>query len=50
LLTADPLADILNTEKIDAVILNGRFLDRAQLDQMLRDARVSPAVKKSAKR
>jgi imidazolonepropionase-like amidohydrolase len=42
LLTADPSADISNTEKIDAVILNGKFLDRTQLDQMLRDARVSP--------
>jgi imidazolonepropionase-like amidohydrolase len=42
LLTADPLADISNTEKIDAVIVSGKFLDRAQLDQMLRDARVSP--------
>jgi len=42
LLTADPLADISNTEKIDAVILSGKFLVRAQLDQMLRDAKVSP--------
>jgi len=50
LLTADPLADISNTDKIDAVILNGKFLDRAQLDQMLRDARESPAAEKSAKR
>jgi imidazolonepropionase-like amidohydrolase len=48
LLTADPLADISNTEKIDSVVLNGRLLDRAQLDQMLREARVSKMVGASA--
>jgi imidazolonepropionase-like amidohydrolase len=41
LLTADPLSDISNTEKIDSVVLDGKFLDRAQLDQMLQEARVS---------
>jgi hypothetical protein len=35
LLEANPLADIHNTRKISAVILNGRFLDRAALDTML---------------
>ena len=35
LLDADPLADIRNTTKINAVILNGRLLDRAKLDQLL---------------
>jgi hypothetical protein len=35
LLDADPLADIRNTSKINAVILNGRLLDRMKLDQLL---------------
>jgi imidazolonepropionase-like amidohydrolase len=35
LLDADPLADIRNTQKIRAVIVNGRLLDRAELDRML---------------
>ncbi|HTP67615.1 MAG TPA: amidohydrolase family protein [Dongiaceae bacterium] len=35
LLDADPLADIRNTEKIRAVIVNGRLLDRRELDRML---------------
>jgi len=35
LLGADPLADISNTRKIDAVIVNGRYLARADLDAML---------------
>jgi hypothetical protein len=35
LLTADPLADIHNTQKIAAVILHGRYLSRADLDAML---------------
>jgi len=35
LLDANPLQDIHNTRKISAVILNGRLLDRADLDKML---------------
>jgi Amidohydrolase family len=35
LLTADPLADIRNTERIEAVVLHGRLLDRAALDRLL---------------
>ena len=35
LLDADPLADIRNTSRINAVILNGRLLDRTKLDQLL---------------
>ena len=35
LLTADPLIDIHNTQKIDAVILKGNYLDRAALDELL---------------
>ena len=35
LLGADPLDDISNTQKIEAVIVNGRYLGRADLDAML---------------
>ncbi|MFN6963538.1 MAG: amidohydrolase family protein [Pyrinomonadaceae bacterium] len=35
LLDGDPLADINNTRKINAVILNGILLDRAALDKLL---------------
>jgi imidazolonepropionase-like amidohydrolase len=35
LLDANPLADIRNTRKIWAVVLNGRLLTRADLDKML---------------
>ena len=35
LLDADPLADIKNTQKINAVILRGTLLDRKALDEML---------------
>jgi imidazolonepropionase-like amidohydrolase len=38
LLDADPLADIGNTRKIRAVVLNGRLCDRAALDRLLADA------------
>ena len=34
LLDADPLADIRNTQKIQAVMLNGRLLDRKALDEI----------------
>jgi hypothetical protein len=40
LLNADPLADISNIDKIDSVVVSGQRLDRAQLDQLLRDARI----------
>jgi len=36
LLKANPLADIRNTQKISAVLVRGRLLDRAALDQMLK--------------
>jgi len=36
LLDANPLDDIHNTQKIRAVILNGKLLDRAALDAMLK--------------
>jgi imidazolonepropionase-like amidohydrolase len=35
LLTADPMQNIRNTEKIAAVIANGKYLDRIALDQLL---------------
>lgn len=34
LLDANPLVDIKNVKKIRAVVINGRMLDRARLDQM----------------
>jgi hypothetical protein len=39
LLDADPLADIHNTTKVRAVWLDGKFFDRASLDQMLESAK-----------
>jgi imidazolonepropionase-like amidohydrolase len=38
LLDANPLDDIHNTEKIRAVIVNGRLLERAELDAFLAEA------------
>ena len=38
LLDANPLDDIRNTEKIAAVVLNGRYTDRSALDQLLNAA------------
>jgi imidazolonepropionase-like amidohydrolase len=38
LLDANPLEDIHNTQKIRAVVLNGRYLDRSALDKLLADA------------
>jgi len=43
LLTANPLTDISNTEKIDSVVLNGKLLNRSELDQMLQESRVTNA-------
>ena len=37
LLDRNPLADINNTRKINAVVLNGRLLDRKTLDKLLAD-------------
>ena len=45
LLDANPLDDIHNTRKIDAVITNGVFLDRKQLKKML--AEVESAAKRN---
>lgn len=38
LLNANPLEDITNTQKIEAVVLGGRYLDRRRLDQLLAEA------------
>jgi imidazolonepropionase-like amidohydrolase len=38
LLEANPLEDIRNTQRIDAVIMNGRFYNRKALDKMLAQA------------
>jgi imidazolonepropionase-like amidohydrolase len=38
LLTADPLQDISNTQRVEAVIANGRLFDRAALDSLLTEA------------
>jgi imidazolonepropionase-like amidohydrolase len=46
LLSANPINDIHNTKKINAVIINGRFLDRAALDHMLAQAEVSAKTQK----
>jgi hypothetical protein len=40
LLGANPLEDIRNTQRIDAVIMNGRFYDRKELDMMLAQAQI----------
>lgn len=43
LLDADPLEDIGNSQKIRAVILNGKYLDRTDLDRMLKNAEAAVA-------
>lgn len=47
LLDADPLKDIKNTTRINAVIQNGRYLSRADLDKILAD--VEAAASKAKK-
>jgi amidohydrolase family protein len=42
LLTADPTKDIHNTQKIDSVILRGRYFPRKELDTMLQQAATRP--------
>jgi len=39
LLSADPLADIRNSKQIQAVWLQGKYFDRAALDQLLNSAK-----------
>jgi imidazolonepropionase-like amidohydrolase len=47
LLDADPVADIKNTTRINAVIQRGRFISRSHLDRMLADVE-SLASKKTS--
>ena len=46
LLDANPLEDINNTRKIQAVVLAGRYFSRAQLDEMLHSVEVAAAAAK----
>jgi len=46
LLRANPLDDIHNTQKISAVIANGRLFDRAALDQILKQVEASAKQQK----
>ncbi|HEX6751006.1 MAG TPA: amidohydrolase family protein [Longimicrobium sp.] len=50
LLSANPLQDIRNTQRIEAVSAGGRWMDRAELDRMLRAAaeRLSAAAAPAA--
>jgi cytosine/adenosine deaminase-related metal-dependent hydrolase len=43
LLDGNPLADITQTQRIRAVVLDGRLLQRADLDRLLESARHTPA-------
>src|ERR1700730_7768078 len=45
LLDANPLDDIRNTAKIAAVVVNGRYLSRADLDKMLAGAEMAARTK-----
>ncbi len=45
LLEANPLDDIRNTQKIAAVIVNGRYLSRADLDKMLAGVEAAAKIK-----
>ena len=42
LLEADPLEDIRNTRRVNAVVLNGRYLPQEALRRMLADAEAAP--------
>jgi hypothetical protein len=48
LLDANPLDDIANTQRIRAVVLAGRYLDRAALDRMLKGVKTAAAASGSA--
>lgn len=38
----DPLADITNLRRIDAVLLRGRLFNRSDLDALLADVEAAP--------
>jgi imidazolonepropionase-like amidohydrolase len=46
LLDANPLDDIRNTQKINAVVLAGRYLSRQNLDDLLREVAAAAAASK----
>ena len=46
LLDADPLENIHNTQKIEAVVLAGRYFSRSDLDQMLHEVETAAAASK----
>ena len=46
LLDANPLADIHNTQKINAVVVAGRFFSRKELDEMLQRVQAAAAASK----
>jgi imidazolonepropionase-like amidohydrolase len=46
LLAANPLEDIRNTRRIEAVVLNGRYLDRRALDALLANAASTQETKR----
>lgn len=46
LLGADPLVDIKNTQKINAVIANGRMFDRESLDKLLKQVETAAKQQK----
>jgi imidazolonepropionase-like amidohydrolase len=48
LLDASPLEDIANTRKIRAVVLAGRYLDRPELDRMLKSVEQAAAAPEAA--
>jgi len=45
LLDADPLQDIRNTTKIQAVVVNGKLLTRVDLDKILAEAEAAANTK-----
>lgn len=46
LLDANPVADIHNTQKIYALVVKGKLLDRAALDQLLQEVKEKTALTK----
>lgn len=45
LLEANPLTDIRNTQRINAIVLNGKFLSREDLNKLLNEAAAAAAKK-----
>jgi imidazolonepropionase-like amidohydrolase len=48
ILDANPLEDIHNTTKIDAVIAQGKLLNRAELERLMREAEEMAKAPESA--